>query len=61
MEPRLGTSTITTDADASEMRTVLAYEFVDIEVWSPDVNRSGPNSATPKGIQVRQLPSPGRS
>jgi hypothetical protein len=50
MEPRTSTSTITIDASAAEVWAVLADEFVDIAAWSPGVKSSGPNPATPEGI-----------
>ena len=50
MEPRTSSSTITIDADTPAVWTVLADEFVDIAAWSPGVNSSGPNPATPEGI-----------
>ncbi len=50
MEPQTSSSTITIDASAAEVWTVLADEFVDIAAWSPGVKSSGPNPATPEGI-----------
>jgi hypothetical protein len=50
MEPRVGTSTITIDTDAPEVWRVLADEFIDIAAWSPGVTSSGPNPATPEGM-----------
>jgi hypothetical protein len=50
MEPQTSSSTITIDASAAEVWTVLADEFVDIAAWSPGVKSSGPNPATPDGI-----------
>jgi hypothetical protein len=50
MEPQTSSSTITIDANAAEVWTVLADEFVDIAAWSPGVKSSGPNPATPDGI-----------
>jgi hypothetical protein len=50
MEPQTSSSKITIDASAAEVWTVLADEFVDIAAWSPGVKSSGPNPATPDGI-----------
>lgn len=50
MEPHISTSTISVDASAAEVWTVLADEFVDIASWSPGVKSSGPNPATPEGV-----------
>jgi hypothetical protein len=50
IEPRTATSTIPIDAKASEVWAVLADEFTDIAAWSPGVHTSGPNPATPNGI-----------
>jgi len=50
MEPRTASLTITIEAGAAEVWTVLADEFVDIAAWSPGVKSSGPNPATPEGI-----------
>jgi len=50
MEPRTATSTITVEAKAQEVWAVLADEFTDIVAWSPGVHSSGPNPATPEGI-----------
>jgi hypothetical protein len=50
MEPQTSSSTSTIDASAAEVWTVLADEFVDIAAWSPGVKSSGPNPATPEGI-----------
>ncbi|MFT5201114.1 MAG: hypothetical protein ACI9C1_000482 [Candidatus Aldehydirespiratoraceae bacterium] len=50
MEPQTSSSTITIDASAAEVWTVLADEFVDIAAWSPGVKSSGPNPATPEGV-----------
>jgi hypothetical protein len=50
MEPQTSTSTVTVDATAAEVWTVLADEFADIAAWSPGVKSSGPNPATPDGV-----------
>jgi hypothetical protein len=50
MEPQTSSLTITIDASAAEVWRVLADEFVDIAAWSPGVKSSGPNPATPDGI-----------
>ncbi|MGK0227015.1 MAG: hypothetical protein ACI8XD_001837 [Thermoproteota archaeon] len=50
MEPRTATSTITVKAAATEVWSLLADEFIDIAAWSPGVNSSGPNPATPDGV-----------
>ncbi|MFT4657011.1 MAG: hypothetical protein ACJAXA_003102 [Candidatus Aldehydirespiratoraceae bacterium] len=50
MEPQTSNSTITIDASAAQVWKVLADEFVDIAAWSPGVKSSGPNPATPEGI-----------
>jgi hypothetical protein len=50
MEPNTRSSAITIDASAAAVWTVLADEFVDIAPWSPGVKSSGPNPATPEGV-----------
>ncbi len=50
MNPNLGTSTITIEANTETVWAVLADEFVDLAAWSPGVISSGPNPATPEGI-----------
>jgi|AntAceMinimDraft_13_1070369.scaffolds.fasta_scaffold02916_2 hypothetical protein len=50
MEPNTRSSAITIDASAAAVWTVLADEFVDIAAWSPGVKSSGPNPATPQGV-----------
>ena len=50
MEPRTDTSEIMIEVDAREVWSVLADEFIDIAAWAPDVISSGPNPATPEGI-----------
>ncbi len=50
MKPNVGTSTITIAASIETVWTVLADEFVDIAAWSPGVVSSGPNPATPEGL-----------
>lgn len=50
MDPQTSSSTIAIDASVAEVWTVLADEFVDIAAWSPGVKSSGPNPATPEGV-----------
>ena len=50
MEAQMSTSTVSIDAGAAEVWTVLADEFVDIAAWSPGVKSSGPNPGTPQGV-----------
>jgi hypothetical protein len=50
MEPQMSSSKIAIDASAADVWTLLADEFVDIAAWSPGVKSSGPNPATPGGI-----------
>jgi hypothetical protein len=50
MEPTTRSSAITIDANADTVWTVLADEFIDIAAWSPGVKSSGPNPATPQGV-----------
>jgi hypothetical protein len=51
MEPYVRTSTVSIDADAAAVWAVLADEFVEsFSAWSPGVKSSGPNPATPQGI-----------
>lgn len=50
MEPRTETSTVSINADASDVWRVLADEFLDNAAWAPGVISSAPNPATPSGI-----------
>jgi hypothetical protein len=50
MKPQTSSSTVTIDASAAQVWRVVADEFVDIAAWSPGVKSSGPNPATPNGV-----------
>ncbi|MFT4837971.1 MAG: hypothetical protein ACI9OB_000425 [Nonlabens sp.] len=50
MKPVTSSSNITIDASAATAWRVLADEFVDVAAWVPSVRSSGPNPATPDGI-----------
>jgi len=50
MEPRTLTSSVAIAAAADKVWKVIADDFTDVAAWGPGVKSSGPNPATPDGL-----------